>query len=66
MRNAVLTPVLGSIHTCDLIGENYCENYLLNNGLYCTTCKWVHSHLLFGHFLCGPENNNIMGCDFMD
>ena len=29
---------LGSIHTCDLLGVNYCVNLPLNNGLY------IHSY----------------------
>ena len=28
--------VSGFIHTCNLLGMNYCVNYLLNDGLYCT------------------------------
>ena len=51
--------VLGPIHTCDLLGVNYCMNYLQNNGLYCT--KWAHSHLLFGQLLHGMKSS-IMGC----
>ena len=46
--------VLGSIHTCDLLGVNY----LLNKGLYCT--KWLYSHLLFGQCLPGLRSS-IMG-----
>ena len=41
------------------LGLNYCVNYLLNNGLYCS--KWAHSHLLFGQLLCGLKSS-IMGC----
>ena len=29
--------ILRSIHTCDLLGMNYCVNYSLNDGLYCTS-----------------------------
>ena len=36
---------LGSIHTCDLLGVNYCVNYLLFNRLYCIKCGY--SHLTF-------------------
>ena len=27
---------LGSIHTCDFLGVDYCVDYSLNYGLYCT------------------------------
>ena len=61
-----LTPALhghtfkqfGSIHTRDLLGVNYCMDYLLNNGLYCT--KRVHSHLFFGLLVPGVKSS-IMG-----
>ena len=52
--------VLGSIHTWDLLCVKYRVNSSLSNGLYCT--KWVHSHLLFGKFLCRLESS-IMGCE---
>ena len=33
---------LGFIHTCDLLGVDYCVHYVLNNELYCT--KWnIHT-----------------------
>ena len=34
VHTAILTMTLRSIHTCDLLGINYCVNYSLNNGLY--------------------------------
>ena len=43
----------------DLLSVNYCANYSLNNGLYCT--KWAHSYLLFAKLLCGIKSS-IMGC----
>ena len=45
---------LDSIHTWDLLGVNYCLDYSLNNGLYCT--KQAHSHLLFAQLLCGLKS----------
>ena len=50
---------LGCIHTWDLLGVNYCVNYLLNNGFYYT--KWAHSHFLFGQLLRGLKSS-IIGC----
>ena len=41
---------LGFIHTCDLLGVNYCVNLSLRNGLYCSnlsgkihTCDCVNN-----------------------
>ena len=48
---------VGSIHTCDLFGVNYCANCSLNSVLYCT--EWAHSHL-FGQYLCGMKSS-LMG-----
>ena len=33
-RQTVTNSALGSIHTRDLLGVNYCVNFSLNNGLY--------------------------------
>ena len=41
-------PVLGSIHTCDLLGVNYWGYY----GLHCSV--WGHSHLQYTQLLCEP------------
>ena len=41
------------------LGVDYCLNYSLNNGLYCTT--WANSHLLFSQLLHGLKSL-IMGC----
>ena len=48
-HNSIGLKVQGPVHICNLLGLNYCENYCLNNGLYCA--KRVHSHLLFGQLL---------------
>ena len=53
----MLPVLLGSIHISDLLGLNYCMNYLLNNGLYCT--KWANSSLLFDEILWELK---IVGC----
>ena len=37
---------LGSIHTYDLLGVNYCMDYSLNNGLHCTKQAHLLSELL--------------------
>ena len=50
---------LPSMHSCNLLGVNYCVNYSLNDGLYCT--KWTHSHLLFGQLWHGLKSS-MMGC----
>ena len=36
LKQIIMVNILGSIHTCHLLGvNNYCVNYSLNNGLYC-------------------------------
>ena len=52
-----LNEAIESIHTCYLLGVDYCVNYLLNNGLYCN--KWAHSHLLFCQLLYGLKSSII-------
>ena len=44
----------------NLLGVNYCVDYLLNNGLHCA--KLVHSQLLFGLIFVWTEKINNWLC----
>ena len=50
---------LGFIYTCDSLGMNYCMNYSLNNGLYCS--KWAYLHFIFGQLL-QELKSSMMDC----
>ena len=43
---------LWCIHTCDLLGVNYCVYNSRNYGLHCSV--WGHSHLRFSQLLHEP------------
>ena len=58
-RLRAVNPALRLIHTSHLLDVNYCGNYSLNNGLYCT--RQTHSHLLFGQL-----SHGLIFCDCMD